>query len=230
MRWGLHTPTEVKCLLEYYITSAHGITIRHLEKYRHHAAKKRVFTQIWRKLMTGSLYQQLFGMKNSGKWLWLPILWKTKVRAKNILVLCTIPNLGTLGVTFDDSRDKFAVIKVYEFTKGGTDIAYQKVDWATNNTKSRKWVNKIICYMLGITRVNAQTLLELVRKENLSLSDSFNFAWNLVLQLVTPHMADEADPWSPKVHNQTYWHFHPHPWRSEPPSSRRWSCVCLSHY
>ena len=50
----------------------------------------------------------------------------TKSRGKkNILVLCTIPNLATVGVTRDDGKVKPAAIKVYDFTKGGTDIMDQ---------------------------------------------------------------------------------------------------------
>ena len=44
----------------------------------------------------------------------------TKSRGKcNIMVINTNPNLTTLGLTKDDGKTKSALIKVYDFTKGG---------------------------------------------------------------------------------------------------------------
>ena len=43
---------------------------------------------------------------------------KTKSKGvKNILVLSTIPNLPSLGITKDDGKQKPALLKVYDFTK-----------------------------------------------------------------------------------------------------------------
>ena len=56
---------------------------------------------------------------------------------KNILVLSTMPPL--LGVTKDDGKDKPAIIKLYDFTKIGTDIVDQINARSTTKTCSLKW-------------------------------------------------------------------------------------------
>ena len=84
---------------------------------------------------------------------------KTKSKGmKNIVVLCTIPNLATLGKTKDDEKEKPAAIKVYDFSKGGTDISDQRCGSYTCATKTRRWPNKMLGYTLYVTRVNAQSV------------------------------------------------------------------------
>ena len=64
---------------------------------------------------------------------------KTKSKGKkNILLLCTIPHLATLGITKDDGKYKPAAFKVYDFSKGGTDIMDQRMGVYTTATKSRR--------------------------------------------------------------------------------------------
>ena len=115
---------------------------------------------------------------------------KTKSKGKkNIIVLCTIPNLATLGKTKDDGKEKPAAIKVYDFSKGGTDISDQRSGSFSCATKNRKWPVKVFSYMLDITRVKAQSVFCLnTNKDPRTGVDSFRFEWNLAMSLVRPHM------------------------------------------
>ena len=58
---------------------------------------------------------------------------KSKVK-KNVVVLATKPLI--LGVTKDDGKMKPAVIKEYDYSKGGTDIVDQRSASYTTSTKS----------------------------------------------------------------------------------------------
>ena len=58
---------------------------------------------------------------------------------KNVLVLSTTKPLQ--GVTRDDGCRKPAVIKLYDFTKGGTDNVDQRIAMYSTRTKSAKWTS-----------------------------------------------------------------------------------------
>ena len=60
---------------------------------------------------------------------------KTAKGKKNVMVVSTAQPL--MGVT-KDKKTKPAVIKLYDFTKGGTDIADQKMGAYATKSKSRK--------------------------------------------------------------------------------------------
>ena len=107
---------------------------------------------------------------------------------KNILVLSTIPELPSVGVTRDDGKFKSALLKVYDFTKGGTDICDQRKDTYTCNMKSPKETKKILSYMLDETRVNAGTVYSFNHGEDLRKINTFEFIWKLGKQLILPHM------------------------------------------
>ena len=66
-----------------------------------------------------------------------------------------------LGVTSDDGKKKPALYKLYDFTKGGTDIVDQKFGNYTVKTKSRKWTTVAFSYPLDTVRVNAMTVAAL---------------------------------------------------------------------
>ena len=62
---------------------------------------------------------------------------KTKSSGKsNVLVLSTRNPI--LGLTKDDGKSKPAIIKFYDFTKGGTDIVDQIMEKNTVKPKSSK--------------------------------------------------------------------------------------------
>ena len=46
-------------------------------------------------------------------------------KKKNIIVLATVESL--LGVAIDEKKQKPTIIKLYNFTKGATDIINQKI-------------------------------------------------------------------------------------------------------
>ena len=61
---------------------------------------------------------------------------KTSEWKKNVMALSTMSPL--LGVTTDDNKRKPAILKLYDFTKGGTDVADQKLGTYTVKSKSRR--------------------------------------------------------------------------------------------
>ena len=71
---------------------------------------------------------------------------------------------------------------------GGTNIVDQRADKFTTATKSNKWSRKTLCFMLDVTRINAQTIFSLNKSLNVRKTDSFIFGWDLVLSLVTPQI------------------------------------------
>ena len=84
---------------------------------------------------------------------------KTKSKGlKNVVVLCTIPNLPTVGVTRDDLKSKPCPIKAYDFSKGGTDIVDQRVDVYTAAIKTRRWPVKMMGFILDLSRINSQSV------------------------------------------------------------------------
>ena len=93
-----------------------------------------------------------------------------------------------LGVTKDDQKFKLQMYKLYDFTKGGTDVIDQKMGTYTTKSKSRKWSRVAFFYLLDTIRVNSSTLIELNKNHDQKLANSFNFAYELATQLVKPHI------------------------------------------
>ena len=62
------------------------------------------------------------------------------------------------GVTMDGGKDKPAIYKLYDFTKGGTDIVDQLNDFYSVRSKSLRWVNVALYYTLDTSQVNAKTV------------------------------------------------------------------------
>ena len=63
---------------------------------------------------------------------------------KNVLLLSTLAPM--LATTKDDNRNKLALYKLYDFTKGGTDIVDQRMVFQTWKPKSRKWPIVVFSY------------------------------------------------------------------------------------
>ena len=55
---------------------------------------------------------------------------------KNIILLFTAP--PNLGITKDDGKSKLGIYRLYDFTKGGTDIIDQRMWFYTCKPKYRK--------------------------------------------------------------------------------------------
>ena len=111
---------------------------------------------------------------------------KTSKGKKNVIMLTTAEPL--LGVTMDDNKSKPALIKLYDFTKGGTDIVDQKMGFYSTKTKSRRWIVTAFSYLLDTIRVNACTVYGLNQKIDPKKVDSFNFIYAIGKALVTPHI------------------------------------------
>ena len=111
---------------------------------------------------------------------------KTKSKGKkNILILCTIPKLATLGITKDDGKYKPAAFKVYDFSKGGTDIMDQRMGVYTTATKSRRWPRKMFSFNLDVSRINAQSVFCLnTGKHPRTGVDSRKFGWTMAKGLL----------------------------------------------
>ena len=77
--------------------------------------------------------------------------------------------------------------KLYDFTKGETDID-QKMWTYTTKSKSRKWSRVAFSYLLDAIRVNSLILIELNKNHDPKLANSFNFGYELATQLVMPHI------------------------------------------
>jgi len=60
----------------------------------------------------------------------------------------------------NDEKKRPAAYKLYDFTKGGTDIVDQKMSFYTCKAKSRKWTMVLFAYLLDTIRVNSATLYE----------------------------------------------------------------------
>ena len=69
---------------------------------------------------------------------------KTGTVKKNVLLLLTLQPI--LGTTMDDNRDKLAQYKLYDFTKGGTDIFDQRMGFHTSKPRSRRWPIVVFSY------------------------------------------------------------------------------------
>ena len=112
---------------------------------------------------------------------------KTSKGKKNVLVLSTIEPL--LGTTNDDEKRKPALYKLYDFTKGGTDIVDQKIGSYSAKAKSRKWTMVAFYYLLDTIRVNSCTLYALNNKQDPKRTNAFDFGYALAEQLIMPSIA-----------------------------------------
>ena len=109
---------------------------------------------------------------------------------KNVLVLSTKRPL--LGITRDDSKLEPTIIKLYDFTKGGTDIMDQKISKYSCKSILNRWTMVNFFYILDNIRCNATTLYTLKHKKNPRKVDSFDIGWELIMNLVRPKI--EARP------------------------------------
>ncbi|XP_057296254.1 piggyBac transposable element-derived protein 1-like [Hydractinia symbiolongicarpus] len=109
---------------------------------------------------------------------------KTSNGKKNVLMLSTLEPI--LGTTKDDNCHKLGLYKLYDFTKGGTDIVDQRMGFHTTKTKSRKWTFVMFSYMLDTARVNSSTIYSLNKGIDPLQQKSFEYAFQLVMELVKP--------------------------------------------
>ena len=109
---------------------------------------------------------------------------------RNVLFLSSMQPL--LGTTKDDGKKKPAIYKLYDFTKGGTDVMDQRMATFNCKTKSNRWTIAAFVYMLDICRVNAATVLAMNRGSNPRKVNSYDFGMDLALRLIRPHVQQRS--------------------------------------
>ena len=92
------------------------------------------------------------------------------------------PILGTSK----DIKPKPALYKLYDFTKGGSDIVDQRMSFYSCKPKYQKWTIVAFSYLLDTCRVNASTIMALNTSDK--ELKSFNFGLDLVLALIRPYI------------------------------------------
>ena len=105
---------------------------------------------------------------------------------KNVLMLTTLRPLN--GKTKDDGKQKPTLLNLYDFTKGGTDIVDQLIDYYTTRASSRRWDIIAFYYILDTVRVNAKTVWCLSQNQEPQKCNTHQFAWKLASALVKPFM------------------------------------------
>ena len=88
-------------------------------------------------------------------------------------------------VTQDDKRKPLSY-KIYDYTKGGIDIPYQRMGSYTTKYKSRKWTLVALSYVLEMAHLNSQAIYVINNaREDVG---SFEFGWELMKALIKPNM------------------------------------------
>ena len=104
-------------------------------------------------------------------------------------MLSTAPPI--LGIPKDDGKTKLGIYKVYDFTKGGTDIVDQRMGFYTCKPTFRKWTITVFSYVIDMGRVNSSTTFALEKKYPCK-QDSFEYCYTLLYQLVKPFMQSRS--------------------------------------
>ena len=134
-----------------------------------------------RENLSSEIYWEVDGITNISSY-----AVKSSKGMKNVLMLSTIEPI--LGTTIDDDKKKPALYKLYDFTKGGTDIVDQKIGSYSVKAKSRKWTMVAFSYLLDTVRINACTLFSLANNDDPTKKNAFDFGYALAKQLVMPHI------------------------------------------
>lgn len=103
-----------------------------------------------------------------------------------MLVLSTHPKT-IYGITEDDRKRKPAIVKLYDFTKGGVDIMDHRINNFTTKQKTRKWTRCALAYILDTARVNAQTVMLLNNgKGPRRGGNSFELCYGMAKEMALP--------------------------------------------
>ena len=105
---------------------------------------------------------------------------------KNVLVLSTMRPL--MGITCDDGKQKAAIIKFYDFKKGGTDVMDQKISKYSCKLLTHRWTMIHFFFLMDTIRCNAIVLHAIKHKKPLRKFNSSDTGWELALSLVRPFM------------------------------------------
>ena len=117
---------------------------------------------------------------------------KTKSTGLRYVLLLSTAH-PTLGVS-KNPKKKPAIYKLYDYTKGGTDIIDQRMGTYSCHTKSRRWTMAAFSYVLDNCQVNASTVFALDKGQDPRKQKSFNFVLDLASQLVLPQIKQKQLP------------------------------------
>ena len=79
-----------------------------------------------------------------------------------------------------------ALYKLYDFTKGGTDIVDQKISFFSCKPNPRRLPIVAFSFFLDTCPINASTVLALDQGKDPRKQDSYDFGFDLVMELVRP--------------------------------------------
>ena len=88
------------------------------------------------------------------------------------------------GATRDDGYHKPAIIKLYDFTKGGNDIVEQLNNYHTCRYRTFRWDVVALLYMLHTIRVNSKTIWCIKQDLDVRKFKSFDFTLEGAMQLI----------------------------------------------
>ena len=127
----------------------------------------------------------LFWEKRKGDLVLSSYVVSTSKGMKNVLMLSMVQPLTS--VAKGDGKKKPAIYKLYDFTRGGTDVVDHMMGSYTTKAKSPKWTRVSFSYVLDAARVNAMTIFRLKHGELSSAIDAFELGWDLAEALVLPY-------------------------------------------
>ena len=102
----------------------------------------------------------------------------------NVLLLSTV-----LGMSKNPKR-KPSIYKLYDYTKGGTDIVDQRMGTYSCHTKSRRWIVAAFAYVLDSCRVNVFTIVALNKGHDPQKQKSFDFVLDLASEFILPQIKE----------------------------------------
>ena len=97
-----------------------------------------------------------------------------------------------LATTKDDNKSKPAIYKLYDFSKGGTNIIDQRMGFYSCESKSKRWTMNVFSYVLDTCRVNASTMYAMNNDLQPQNIKSVDFGFKLAMSLIRPHIAQRS--------------------------------------
>ena len=112
---------------------------------------------------------------------------KRKSRKQNQVVLLTT-TYPLKGITMDDNVRKPAMLKLYDFTKGGTDIIDQRMARRkySKKAKTNKWAMVGFYYLHVTARINTHTVWSLNNDLNPRKTNTYEFGMKVAKSLFLP--------------------------------------------
>ena len=109
---------------------------------------------------------------------------------QNVLLLLAVPPL--LAATKDDNKSKLAIYKLYDFSKGRTDIIDQRMGFYSCKSKSKRWTMNVFLCVLDTCRVNAGMIYAMNNDLQPRNIKSVDFGFELAMSLIRPHRVQQS--------------------------------------